>query len=147
MNTAQRIATTDGIEVAGDAAETTPGAFTVGDLLLIDGQVYTCTALTPYWSRRQGREIRLAVFRSLCPDCAMPFEVSVKAICPRPLTRVRNKIPRRCPFCRAGGRRVSKVLHIPGNRVADAAVQCDLGSEGTSTAGEAKLRPALVCWP
>ena len=94
MNNSQRLTTTDSIEGAGNTAETTPGTFAVGDLLLVDGQVYDCTALTPYWSRRQGREIRLAIFSSLCPDCAMPFEATIKAICPRPLARGRNKIPR-----------------------------------------------------
>ncbi len=104
---------TAGIEGAGDTAETTPGAFAVGDLLIVDGQVYTCTRLTPFWSRRQGREIHLATLASLCPDCGARFEATIKSEIPRPLSRVRNKIPRRCPFCRAGGRRVSKVLHIP----------------------------------
>ena len=113
MNSPQWPATADGIEAAGNAAETKSGAFAVGDLLLIDGQVFTCIRLTPFWSRRRGCEISLAVFSSLCPDCGGDFEVSVKAICPRPVARIRGRLPRRCPFCRAAGRRVSKVLHLP----------------------------------
>ncbi len=62
---------TAGIEGAGGSAETTPGAFDIGDRLLVDGQVYDCTALTPFWSRRQGREISLATLASLCPNCGI----------------------------------------------------------------------------
>ena len=101
MDNSQCPASADEIEGAGGSAETKPGAFAVGDVLLIAGQPYTCTALTPFWSRRQGREIHLAVFRSLCPDCGAGFEVMIKSKCPRPLSRVRNTLPRRCVFCRA----------------------------------------------
>ena len=104
-------ATTDGIE--GAAAETAPGAFAPGDTLLVDGQPFICTGLTPFWSKRQGREISLAVFSSLCPDCGARFEATIKSEIPRALSRVRNRIPRRCPFCRSAGHRVSSVLLVP----------------------------------
>ncbi len=117
MNTAQWLAPNDEIKGTGGAAVTT---WSVGDLLLIDGQRYDCVATVPYWSQRQGAEIRLATFSSLCPDCAGSFEVSVKAIHPRPLSRIRSRLLRRCPFCRAGGRRLNKVLHVPARRDADA---------------------------
>ena len=147
MSNRQWPATTDGIEGAGDTAEAAPGAFAVGDLVIVDGQRYDCVRLTPFWSRRQGREIRLAVFRSLCPDCAGAFSVSVKAICPRPVARVRNKIPRRCPFCRSAGRRVNSVLFLPARRTADGATGRDPGSEGPSTTQYARSLPAIAGRP
>ena len=121
MKDSQWPASADETESAGGSAETNPGAFAVGDLLLIDGQRYDCVRLTPFWSKRQGAEIRLAVFQSQCPDCAALFEVTVKSEIPRLLKRVRNRIPRRCPFCRAAGHRVSSVLFVPANCAADAA--------------------------
>ncbi len=117
MDNSQWLAPNDEIEDAGSPAA---AKWSVGDLLLIDGQRYDCVATVPYSSRRQGAEIRLATFSSLCPDCAGSFEVSVKAIRPRPLSRIRSRLLRRCPFCRAGGRRVNKVLHVPARRDADA---------------------------
>ncbi len=110
MNTAQWLAPNDETKGTGGTAVTT---WYVGDLLLIDGQHYHCVATVPYWSQRQGAEIRLATFSSLCPDCGTRFEATISSKCPRALARVRDHIPRRCPDCRAAGRRVRKVLRVP----------------------------------
>ena len=110
MNTAQWLAPNDETKGTGSPAA---AKWSVGDLLLIDGQRYDCVATVPYWSQRQGAEIRLATFSSLCPDCGTRFEATISSKCPRALARVRDHIPRRCPDCRAAGRRVRKVLRVP----------------------------------
>jgi hypothetical protein len=65
----------------------------IGTTIRIDGQIYEMTGSVDYVTK-DGRDFKLACWKSACPDCSEPFEVKT------PLKF--NSPNRRCDDCKTG---------------------------------------------